>query len=153
MTVFGVILLVPALALLVFGLLSWARKLPGNAIVGLRVPEVRKSRQAWDDAHAAAGPVWTFGGVVLLIGAMIAFVATSWLWIVPVLTVLLALVALSLGANAGARIASLADVPEDGEGGGCGDSCGCGSGGEADPTPVQIDIEALRRAATEADKD
>ncbi|HHU68478.1 SdpI family protein [Corynebacterium sp.] len=150
MTVIAVILLVLAGALLLFGVLSWARKLPGNAIFGLRVPEVRKSEEAWRAAHAAAGPIWTFGGVALLFGAMLAFVSGGWMWVFTVVTVLIALVALSLGANAGARIASLHDDSGDGDdsAGGCGQDCNCGAPAEA----PAVDLTALRKAASEADK-
>lgn len=148
MTILAVILLVLAVALLLFGALSWARKLPGNAIFGLRVPEVRKSEEAWRAAHAAAGPIWTFGGVVLLFGALISFVATGWMWVFPVVAVVLALVAVSLGANAGARIASLHDAAGDDEAGGCGENCNCG----APAAPAEVDVSALRRAAELADR-
>lgn len=149
MTVIAVILLVLAGALLLFGVLSWARKLPGNAIFGLRVPEVRKSEEAWRAAHAAAGPIWTFGGVALLFGALLAFVSGGWMWVFTAVTVLIALVALSLGANAGARIASLHDdTGDDDSGGGCGQDCNCGAPAE---TPA-VDLTALRKAASEADK-
>ncbi|GAB3695861.1 SdpI family protein [Corynebacterium nasicanis] len=140
----AIALLVVAVALILFGALSWARKLPGNSIVGLRVPEVRKSPAAWEAAHAAAGPIWTFGGVALFFGAMLAFISGGWMWIFTAVTVLIALVALSLGANAGARIASLADeAPAEA---GCGQDCNCGA-----PAP-EVDVAALRQAASEADK-
>jgi|LSQX01.3.fsa_nt_gb uncharacterized membrane protein len=151
MTVIAVILLVLAGALLLFGVLSWARKLPGNAIFGLRVPEVRKSEEAWRAAHAAAGPIWTFGGVALLFGAMLAFVSGGWMWVFTVVTLLVALVALSLGANVGARTASLIEDSGDSgdsEEGGCGQDCNCGAPAE---TPA-VDLAALRKAASEADK-
>lgn len=145
MTVIGVILLVLAAALLLFGALSWAKKLPGNSIFGLRVPEVRKSKEAWDSAHAVAGPIWAFGGVALLFGALIAFIASGWMWVLPVLTVLIAVAALSVGANAGARVATLFDA-EHAEGG-CGENCNCGA-----PAP-DVDVDALRRAASQADQE
>lgn len=145
MSAIGVILLVPAAALLLFGVLSWAKKLPGNPVFGLRVPEVRKSREVWDASHAAAGPVWAFGGVALLFGALFAFIASGWMWVLPVIAVLIAVVALGVGAGAGARVASLLDAEEHDEGG-CGENCNCGS-----PAP-EVDVEALRRAASRADQ-
>ena len=145
MTVIGVILLVLAAALLLFGALSWSKKLPGNSIFGLRVPEVRKSKEAWDSAHAVAGPIWAFGGVALLFGSLIAFIASGWTWVLPVLTVLIAVAALSVGANAGARVATLLDA-EHAEGG-CGEDCNCGA-----PAP-EVDVDALRRAASQADQE
>lgn len=148
MTVVAIILIVLAAALIIFGGLSWAGKLPGNSLFGLRVPEVRKSEEAWRSAHAAAGPIWTFGGVALLFGAMLAFVSGGWMWVFTVVTVLLALVAVSLGANVGARTASLVDAPADDDAGGCGQDCNCGAPAE---TPA-VDLGALRRAASEADR-
>ncbi len=148
MTVIAVILLVLAGALLLFGALSWTRNLPGNAVFGLRLPEVRKSEDAWRAAHAAAGPIWTFGGVALLFGALIAFIAEGWMWVLPVVAVLVALVAVSLGANVGARTASLIDADGHDEEGGCGQDCNCGAPAE---TPA-VDLAALRKAASEADK-
>lgn len=146
MIVLAIVLLVLAAALTLFGALSWARKLPGNSVIGLRIPEVRRSEDAWRAAHATAGPIWTFGGVALLFGALLAF-AGGWMWVFTVVTVLIALVALSLGANAGARAASLIDVSEDTDSG-CGENCNCGS-----PAPApSVDVTALRRAASEADR-
>ncbi|MDO5670369.1 MAG: SdpI family protein [Corynebacterium sp.] len=142
MTFLAIALLVIAVALILFGVLAWTRKLPGNSVFGLRVPEVRKSQEAWEAAHAAAGPIWTFGGVALLFGAV---VAGGWMWVFTVVTVVIALVAVSLGANVGARTASLIDAPADDEQGGCGQDCNCGA-------PAEVDVAALRKAASEADK-
>ena len=62
MTVIGIILGslfgVLAVLLIVVGALGWAAKLPGNPVVGIRVPEVRKSQELWDMAHRVAGPLW-----------------------------------------------------------------------------------------------
>lgn len=148
MTVIGVILLVLAAALLVFGALSWAKKLPGNPVFGLRVPEVRKSKEAWDTSHAVAGPIWTFGGVALLFGGLLALIATGWMWLLPVAAVFVAVAAVGAGANAGARVASLLDAEEHAEGG-CGENCNCGA-----PAPApEVDVDALRRAASQADQE
>ena len=48
----------------------------------------------------------------------------------------------------GARTASRIDAPADDEQGGCGQDCNCGAPAE---TPA-VDVAALRRAASEADK-
>jgi len=148
MTFLAIALMVLAVALILFGVLSWTRKLPGNSVFGLRVPEVRKSQEAWESAHAAAGPIWTFGGVALLFGGLLGFASGGWMWVFTALTVIIALVAVSLGANVGARTASLIDAPADDEQGGCGQDCNCGAPAE---TPA-VDVAALRRAANEADK-
>ena len=61
MTVIGIILGtlcgILAVVLLVVGVLGWTAKLPGNPIFGIRVPEVRKSKELWDMAHRVAGPL------------------------------------------------------------------------------------------------
>lgn len=150
MTVIGVILLVPALILLVVGALAWTRKLPGNSTVGLRVPEVRKSQEAWDAAHAVAGPFWVLAGVTMLFGALISFVASGWFWVLPVLAVLVAVLIVSVGANTGARMAVLFDQQAASSDEGCRENCNCGSGGHAEP--AQVDLDALRRAANAADE-
>ena len=75
MTVIGVILVVLAVALLVLGGLAWSRKLPGNGVVGLRVAEVRKSKELWEGAHHVAGPLWVVSGVAMAVGALVAFTA------------------------------------------------------------------------------
>ncbi|MDO5511538.1 SdpI family protein [Corynebacterium sp.] len=144
----AMLLIILAVALILFGVLAWTRKLPGNSVVGLRVPEVRKSQEAWQAAHAAAGPIWTFGGVALLFGGLLGFVSGGWMWVFTAVTVLIALVAVSLGANVGARTASLVDAAGEDEAGGCGQDCNCGA-----PAPAPaVDIDALRKAATEADR-
>ncbi len=154
MMVIGVILLVLAAALLVLGGLAWAQKLPGNGIVGIRVPEVRKSEDVWKAAHRVAGPLWVVGGVALALGGLVAIPATGWMWLIVALTVLAALVLLGMGATAGARTAAILDVRAEAESGGCsscsnGGGCGCG-GHDARPAP-QVDLEAARRAAEASD--
>lgn len=146
----GVILLVLALLLLVVGVLAATRRLPGNSVIGIRVPEVRKSREVWDSSHAMAGPLWIFSGVALVFGALIAFVASGWLWILPVVTVVVAIVGVASGANVGARTATVLDVQNKQQEEGCSScadgGCGCG-GGEAAPAPA-VDLDAVRRAAS-----
>lgn len=147
MTVFALLLIILALCLILFGVVSWTKKLPGNSIIGMRIPEVRKSEETWRAAHAAAGPVWTFGGVALLFGGLIGLVSGGWMWLFTVFTILVAFVALSLGAHVGAQKASLLDTEEDTEEG-CGENCNCSAPAE---TP-EVDITALRRAASQADQ-
>ena len=107
--IFGIVLLVLGLILTVIGGLAWAAKLPGNGVVGIRVPEVRKSRDLWVLAHRIAGPFWTLGGVALLFGACFAFIAQGWLWVLPVLTLLIALVAVGAGAGQAAHAVASID--------------------------------------------
>lgn len=151
----GVILLVLALFLLVVGALAVTRRLPGNSVIGIRVPEVRKSRETWEGAHRMAGPLWVFSGVVLVFGALISFISSGWMWVLPAVTVLVAVVGVASGANIGARTATVLEAQrrkEEGAGGCSGCSaeggCGCG-GGDAAPAP-EVDLDAVMRAA-EAD--
>lgn len=107
----GIILAVLAVVLFVVGVLGWTRRLPGNKFVGLRIPEVRKNKQVWDDAHHVAGPVWMVAAASLGVGAMLAFATSNivWLWILVALAVVGALVLISLGANFGAQTALVLD--------------------------------------------
>lgn len=147
--IIGVILLVLALFLLVVGTLAATRRLPGNAIIGIRVPEVRKSEEVWVSSHAMAGPLWLFSGVALVFGALISFVASGWLWVLPAVTVVVAIVGLATGANIGARTATVLDAQNKDEADGCSGcsaegGCGCG-GGEA--TAPEVDLGAVLKAA------
>ncbi len=150
--VIGVILLVLAAALLILGGLAWSRKLPGNGIIGIRVPEVRKSRELWDAAHGVAGPLWVVGGVSLLLSSVLAFTATGWMWLIVVLLVLAAVVLLGMGAGTGARAVSILDARNQDDGcSSCGDGGSCGCGGHAGPAP-EVDFEALRKALDSSEK-
>lgn len=146
----GVVLLVMALVLLVTGVMATSRRLPGNKIIGLRVPEVRKSKEIWDGSHAVAGPLWILGGVALTFGGLISFLADGWFWVLPAITLIVGLVALASGANVGARTATLLDAQNQDEDAGCAScsndgGCGCGGHDEA-PAPI-VDLAAVRRAA------
>lgn len=140
MTAIGVLLAILALVLTVIGGLATARRLPGNGIVGIRVPEVRTSRRIWEDAHHVAGIFWLVGGVALAFGALTAFRAEGWAWILPVATVIIAVAAVGAGANAGARTAAVLDVAEE-----------LKKNNEPAPPTPQVDLAALRRAANQAD--
>lgn len=137
--IFGVILLLLGLILTVIGGLAWAAKLPGNGVVGIRVPEVRKSQDLWELAHRIAGPFWALGGISLLFGACFAFIAQGWLWVLPVLSVLISLVAVGAGAGQAAHAVAVIDARRmiEAETGG--------------PKPA-VDMEALRRAARASDR-
>lgn len=142
-TIVGIVLLVLAAALLIIGGLSWSRRLPGNSIVGIRVAEVRKSREIWDAAHQVAGPLWLVGGVALVFGALIAFRADGWTWLFPVLAVLVALGFVGAGANIGARRAASIDVAQE---------YAKNNPEVTDKPAPKVDMEALRRAASAADE-
>lgn len=45
------LLLILAALFIIVGGLGWAGKLPGNGVIGIRVPEVRKTKELWDTAH------------------------------------------------------------------------------------------------------
>ncbi|KXB52495.1 hypothetical protein HMPREF3227_02097 [Corynebacterium sp. CMW7794] len=135
MVALGVILLILAVALVVIGGLAAARKLPGNNVIGLRVEEARKSREAWEFAHSVAGPVWILGGVALLFGGLVALIAHGWMWIIPALGFIVAVLAVSVGANMGARAAFLFDQNEKAK----------------EAAGPAVDLTALRRAARKAD--
>lgn len=128
----GIILGVLAVALLVVGFLGWKRRLPGNKYLGMRIPEVRKSKDVWDAAHQVAGPVWMVAAASLGVGSMLAFAAGNvpWLWLLVVLAVVGALVLISMGANFGAQTAHVLDkhaADQDAAASGC-----CSAGGNQD---------------------
>ncbi|SDS72166.1 SdpI family protein [Corynebacterium timonense] len=134
----GAVTLLAALVLIVLGAVAAAGKLPGNPWFGLRVAEVRRDRATWDHAHKAAGPVWIFGGVALAFGAAFAFIASGWLWVAPVVLIVIAVIAYSVGGNVGARAAAFASAASE----------NAASENGAD----EVDIDALRRAAGRADE-
>ncbi len=137
----GILYIVLALVLLTAGGMATAGKLPGNSVFGLRIAAVRKDKSIWDQAHKVAGPFVVFAGVALAFGAAFAFIASGWLWVTPVIAFIIAVVALSVAGNFGARAASLIDAARD----------------EADNQPAQtapapqVNLDALRNAASKTD--
>ncbi|WJY93453.1 hypothetical protein CFAEC_13340 [Corynebacterium faecale] len=135
MTVIGIILGslfgILAVLLIVAGALAWTAKLPGNPVIGIRVPEVRKSQELWDMAHRVAGPLWVLSGVAWAIAALMSFAATGWMWLVVGLGVVGGLTFLGMGAGMGAHTVAMVDAKRKAQGessdseGGC-----CSSGGE-----------------------
>ncbi|MBN9644394.1 SdpI family protein [Corynebacterium mendelii] len=150
MTILAVVFLVFALAVIAAGVLAWTGRLPGNAVVGLRIPEVRRSPALWEIAHKVAGPLWTIGGVVFVLGSMVTFTARGWLWIIPAIALAGGLILIGVGAAMGANAVALIDSKMDIDGtaqpapGGC---CG-GAGGATGP---QVNLEAVRKAAQSTD--
>ncbi len=151
--IIGVILIILGLALLVLGLMAWKRKLPGNSVFGIRVPEVRKSEEVWRAAHQVAGPIWVVGAISWLLGGLIAFPASGLAWGMPVLFFIVGIILLSVGANFGARTAVLLDEQGSADSDGCDNgSCNCGDGGCAEEAPApSVDLDALRKAASAQD--
>lgn len=171
MTVIGIILGslfgILAVLLIVAGALAWQAKLPGNPVIGIRVPEVRKSQELWDMAHRVAGPLWVLSGVAWAIASLVSFAASGWMWLVVALGAVGALTFLGMGAGMGAHTVAMVDAKRKaaGEASGEGGCCSADGGGEggccspsdsAAPTSVEnstplnapaIDLDAVRRAA------
>ncbi len=143
--VLGIIFLAGALCFIVLGAVATAGKLPGNATVGLRVPEVRKHESTWVQAHRVVGPFWILTGVALAIAAAFAFIAQGWVWVAPAIAVVAAVIALSVGGNFGARAAALVDAALEAK------SQDEAAAARAESAPA-VDLDALRRAAGQADK-
>lgn len=135
--ILGITLIVAALILIIPGALATAGRLPGNSVVGLRVPEVRKDEEIWLKAHKVTGPYLILGGIALAFGAAFAFIASGWSWVAPVIAVIAAVASVSVGGNTGARAAKLFDDAR--------------STPEPAPTP-EVDLTAVRDAAKKADE-
>ncbi|MDR1188642.1 MAG: SdpI family protein [Bifidobacteriaceae bacterium] len=58
----------------VVGGLGWAKRLRRNSLVGLRTPSTMASDESWAQANFVAGRWLTVSGVVVLLGAVVAFV-------------------------------------------------------------------------------
>ncbi|MCZ9310180.1 SdpI family protein [Corynebacterium uberis] len=136
--ILGVIFCVLAAAVALVGALGWAQRLPGNSLVGLRVPEVRKSQQLWDLGHKIAGPLWVLAGVVFLFAGLFSFIAHGWLWIAPAALFIIALGFIGVGSAQAAHAVAAVDAR---------DMAKQAGGG---PAP-KVDLGALRRAARASD--
>ena len=137
--VIGVVFIVFALALLIPGLLAALGRLPGNNVMGLHVPEVRKDEEIWVQAHKVVGPYLILGGLALAFGAAFAFIAEGWLWAGPIVLAIIAVAAIAAAGNQGARAARVFSQAKEDE-------------AEADSEPApQVDLGALRNAARRAD--
>lgn len=141
--VLGILFILAAVAFIAIGAVAAAGKLPGNSVVGLRVPEVRKHESTWVQAHKVVGPFWILTGVALAIGAAFSFIAHGWVWVAPVIALVAAVVSLSVGGNFGARAAALVD-----------DAIQAQESEKETATPAQpqVNLDALRRAAGKADE-
>lgn len=134
--VIGIVFAVLTLALFIPGALATAGKLPGNKWVGLHVPAVRKDQGIWDQAHKVAGPFWLLAALALAFGAAFSFIASGWMWVLPVVGLVAAVVAASVGGNFGARAATMVEKARE---------------EEPEPEKPAVNIDALRRAAGQAD--
>ena len=98
MIVLTILLVILALAVLTVGLLGFIEKLPGNGVVGLRIPEVRKSPENWVLAHKIAGPAWMGAGAALLGAALLTTGIGGWMWLVFALLIVGALFLIGMGS-------------------------------------------------------
>lgn len=136
--VVGIVFILLTLLLLIPGAMASAGKLPGNKWIGLHVPAVRKNQAIWDQAHKVAGPFWLLAGVALAFGAAFSFIASGWMWLLPAVAFLAAVVAASLGGNFGARAAAAVEQAQD-------------NTPQPEPERPAVNIDALRRAAGHVD--
>ncbi len=132
MIILSVILAVVAVLLLVVGAAGWAGKLPGNSVIGLRIPEVRKTPELWTIAHKIAGPAWVGSGVALGLAAWLLASASGWMFVIVALLVVGAVVLLGMGAGLAAHtVAQIDAASQRAEAANEGGSC-CSSGDSAD---------------------
>ncbi|WKD62269.1 hypothetical protein CCICO_11390 [Corynebacterium ciconiae DSM 44920] len=110
MAVLGIILIILTLLLVVVGALAWTKRLPGNGVIGIHVPEVRTSREMWNAAHAVAGPVWLVAGLAMGVGALLAFAAEGWMWLLVVAAVVASVALVGIGASLGAKTVAIIDA-------------------------------------------
>ena len=111
MIVLTILLVILALVVLTVGLLGFIEKLPGNGVVGLRIPEVRKSSENWVLAHKIAGPAWMGAGAALLSAALLTTGIGGWMWLVFALLIVGALFLIGMGsAMAASTMARLEHV-------------------------------------------
>ena len=135
------LLLILAALFIIIGGLGWAGKLPGNGVIGIRVPEVRKTKELWDTAHRIAGPLWTVSGIVLALGGILSFGASGWMWLVVALAVVGSLALLGMGAGMGAHAVALIDARATAEAAsdsGC-DCCSSGASGASTSSTAASD--------------
>lgn len=103
----GIIMSVVGLVMAVVGVLGLARRLPANAMIGIRLPATKLSDETWEEAHVAAGPWLVLAGLApLLTGIFILTMGGS----MPEWTVLVAYAAMLIfvlvGAVRGVRAAN-----------------------------------------------
>ncbi|KAB3519156.1 hypothetical protein GC425_09085 [Corynebacterium sp. zg254] len=133
MIVLTVILAVLGVAILAIGAAGIAGILPGNSVIGLRIPEVRKSKEMWVMGHKIAGPAWAGAGLALLGAALVSLRASGFLWLIIAMLVIGALVLLGMGAGMAAHALAQIDARRkaaeaSAEGGCCSEDGGCGCG-------------------------
>lgn len=130
MIVLSVILCIIGLAILVVGVLALTNKLPGNSVVGLRIPEVRQSQENWTLAHRIAGPGWIGSGLVMLLGALVSSSASGWMWLVVAMLVVGSLVLAGIGSAMAAHALAQIDATRQREEQANSSCCSAGAAGE-----------------------
>lgn len=110
MIVLTVVLVVVGLVFFIAGLLGAVGKLPGNPVVGLRVPEVRKTEELWNTAHRIVGPAWMGAGAAFLGAALITLKVSGWMWLVFALLLVGAAFLIGLGSALGAHAVARLDA-------------------------------------------
>lgn len=133
MSFLSIILGLVGLGITIVGVLAVAGKLPGNSVVGLRIPEVRKSQENWVMGHKIAGPAWTGSGVAMLGAAVVTWTAAGWTWLVVAGLVVASLFLLGLGAALASH--TMAQVDARAQQAAAADSGCCSSGGDATADP------------------
>ncbi|RAV31456.1 SdpI family protein [Corynebacterium heidelbergense] len=168
-------------ALLVMGLLGATGQLPGNSVFGLRIPEVRKSKENWQLAHKIAAPSWIGAGCAWVAAGALVLRGGGWLLLLAAALALVGLFLMGMGAGlAASTMARREQVAAEqagdgcgGAGGGCcstppapspaacasGEACGscglngaCESAGHGGVPAPNVDLSAARRAAAEQDQ-
>ncbi|RRO93773.1 hypothetical protein CXF29_09270, partial [Corynebacterium bovis] len=129
MIILAVLLVVVGLAVLVVGVMGLTGTLPGNSVVGLRVPEVRASRTMWVTGHRIAGPAWIGSGVAVVAAGLVAWRASGWGWLVVALLVVGGLFLLGMGAALAAHAVARIELRTGQEAEARRASAGCCSGG------------------------
>lgn len=136
MSFLSIIVAIAGLGILFIGLLCLTENLPGNALVGLRIPEVRKSQDYWNMGHKIAGPAWTGSGLAMLAAGAVAWSAAGWTWLVVAGLVVASLFLLGMGgalaAHAMAQVDARAQKEADAESGCCSSGPSASSAGASD---------------------
>ena len=139
MIVLSVLLFVLGIAVLVTGLMGLTGTLPGNRWVGLRIPEVRKSKDMWVTGHRIAGPFWTGAGVALLLAGLVSLQG-GWLWwVVAGVLAIGALALIGIGAANAAHIMAQIDLRKGQEAEQKRAAAGCCSSGNNTPAASSQD--------------
>ena len=139
MIVLSVLLFVLGIAVLVTGLMGLTGTLPGNRWVGLRIPEVRKSKDMWVTGHRIAGPFWTGAGVALLLSGLVSLQG-GWLWaVVGGVLAIGALALIGIGAANAAHIMAQIDLRKGQEAEQKRAAAGCCSSGNNTPAASSQD--------------